>query len=135
MKRSRSSGLNIQEVPIDNLAYIGDAVYELYIRKKVLTEHRAKAGRLHYLAVHFARASFQAKAAVNIRPYLTEAEENILRRGRNANHGTMAKHASPQEYAWASALEALIGYLHLSNQDKRLEEIMTLIIIEGEKNG
>lgn len=126
--------MEIKHIPCDKLAYIGDAVFELYIRKKVLLEVPGKANTLHRAAVHYVRAKFQANAAVNIQDSLTEEELNILRRGRNANQGAIAKHASPQEYRWATALETLIGYLYLSEQEQRLEEILSLVIEEGEKD-
>ncbi len=121
----------ISQLPIQSLAYIGDAVYELYVREVILEQHPAKPGRLHGLSIQFAKARFQAKAAVWLMDRLDEHEKNILLRGRNADPGAMAKHATPQEYRWASGLESLIGYLYLSGQKERLQEILKLIMEVG----
>ncbi len=118
------------QLPAPTLAYIGDAVYELYVREEMLKRHRTKASRLHYLSVHYVRAQFQAEAAVRILPQLSEKEENILLRGRNANQGATAKHAAPQEYRWASGLETLIGYLYLAGKKERLQELLPAILHE-----
>ncbi|WP_276641489.1 Mini-ribonuclease 3 [Trichococcus flocculiformis] len=121
----------VSQMPVQTLAYIGDAVYELFVRQLVLSKHRAKPGRLHSLSIQYAKAVYQAAAALRILDLLTETEKNILLRGRNADPGTIAKNASPQEYRWASGLESLLGYLHLSGEHERLEELLLLIVEEG----
>ncbi len=124
----------VGQLPAQSLAYIGDAVYELYVRGAVLEKFRSKPGKLHAMSIRYAQAKFQAKAALNLQAELTEEEKAILLRGRNANPGTMAKHASPQEYRWASGLETLIGYLYLSDRKKRLEELLPRIIEAGQED-
>lgn len=120
----------VTQLPASTLAYIGDAVYELYVRETMLSRSKAKSGRLHALSVHYVKAKYQAAAAVRILPQLSEKEENVLLRGRNADPGAMPKHAAPQEYRWATGLEALIGYLYLSGEEARLQEVLALIMDE-----
>ena len=84
-------------------------------------------GRLHDLAVEQVRASYQSRAVDVIEPMLTEKESDILRRGRNAGGISVPKSAKPSEYRRATALEALFGYLSLSGQQERIEELFTAI--------
>lgn len=120
------------QLPAQTLAYIGDAVYELYVRERMLARHAAKAGKLHALSIRYAKATYQAAAAVRLLPELPEKEQNILLRGRNADPGSMAKHASPQEYRWATGLEALIGYLYLAGETERLNALLPAILQEDQ---
>lgn len=117
-------------LPAQTLAYIGDAVYELYVRNEMLKRHHVKSGRLHALSIHYVRAKYQAEAAVRLLPELKENEKNILLRGRNADPGSVAKHASPQEYRWASGLESLIGYLYLAGEEERLKVLLAAVLNE-----
>lgn len=109
------------------LAFYGDCVYELLVRREVVLRGNTSAGRLHDLAVEQVRASYQSKAVEVIEPLLTEREADILRRGRNAGGISVPKSAKPSEYRRATALEALFGYLSLSGQDGRIEELFTEI--------
>lgn len=109
------------------LAFYGDSVYETMVRKRVVTEHQTNAGRLHELAVERVRASYQSEAVSVIEPMLTEREADILRRGRNAGGISVPKSAKPSEYRRATALEALFGYLSLTGQEERLEELFNAI--------
>jgi ribonuclease-3 family protein len=108
------------------LAYIGDTVWDLLVRRSLLTGGW-KAGMLHKQAVKQVNAAAQAEAMRVIRPHLTEAEEDIVRRGSNAH----AKHAAPKnqdpaDYSLATGLEALMGYLYLSGQMERIGEIFDI---------
>lgn len=108
------------------LAYIGDTVWDLLVRRSLLTGGW-KAGMLHKQAVKLVNAAAQAEAMRAIRPHLTEAEEDIVRRGSNAH----AKHAAPKnqdpaDYSLATGLEALMGYLYLSGQMERIGEIFDI---------
>ena len=103
------------------LAFYGDCVYEVVLRGNT------NAGRLHDLAVEQVRASYQSRAVDVIEPMLTEKESDILRRGRNAGGISVPKSAKPSEYRRATALEALFGYLSLSGQQERIEELFTAI--------
>lgn len=109
------------------LAFYGDSVYEVLVRGRVVTRHQTNAGRLHELAVERVRASYQSEAVNVIEPLLSEREADILRRGRNAGGISVPKSAKPSEYRRATALEALFGYLSLSGQDDRAEELFEAI--------
>lgn len=109
------------------LAFYGDSVYEVMVRRYVVIRHQTNAGRLHELAVERVRASFQSNAVGIIKPLLTEREANILRRGRNAGGISVPKSAKPSEYRRATALEALFGYLSLIGAEDRLNELFEAI--------
>ena len=110
------------------LAFYGDSVYETMVRNHIVLNHRTNAGRLHELAVERVRASYQSEAVGVIEPLLNEREADILRRGRNAGGISVPKSAKPSEYRRATALEALFGYLSLTGQQERLEELFNTII-------
>ena len=103
-----------------SLAYVGDAVYELVIRTVIVEKGDASAKKMNREAVGFARASAQAALIRAIAEDLTEEEREIARRGRNANPGTRAKHASMSDYRQATALETLVGWLYLKGETARL---------------
>ena len=109
------------------LAFFGDSVYEQLVRREVVLRGNAGAGRLHDLAVERVRASYQSQAVGVIEPMLTEREADILRRGRNAGGISVPKSARPYEYRRATALETLFGYLSLSGQDERIEQLFSAI--------
>ena len=109
------------------LAFYGDCVYELLVRRRVVLKGSTSAGRLHDLAVKQVRAAYQSQAVAVIEPMLTEREADILRRGRNAGGISVPKSAKPSEYRRATALETLFGYLSLTGQDERTEELFNVI--------
>ena len=109
------------------LAFYGDSVYETLVRERIVTRHHTNAGKLHELAVARVRASFQAEAVSVIEPLLTEAEADILRRGRNAGGISVPKSAKPSEYRRATALETMFGYLSLTGQEERLKQLFGAI--------
>jgi len=100
------------------LAYIGDAVYELYTRTK-LCKSPALTKNLHRKAVALVRAGAQAAAAERTLPHLTDEERAVYMRGRNASPHTLAKSANRAEYMSATGIEALFGWLYLSGQHER----------------
>jgi ribonuclease-3 family protein len=108
---------------ISRLAYIGDAVFELYIRMALAARSDAASGRLHGQSVHYVSAEAQAEALESIKAALTEKEASLVRRGRNAKAHSMPKHADPAVYRLATGFEALIGYLYLDGQDERVNEL------------
>lgn len=113
----------IVEIPVQDLAYVGDAVYELYVRQTCLLKFKLKPAELNRIVVKYVNARFQAEAANKIADVLTEEEANILRRGRNANPGTKAKNATIGDYRMASGLETLVGFIYLKQDFARLEEL------------
>ena len=106
------------------LAFIGDAVYETFIRTKILLKANTSAHKLHKAAVSYVRASAQSDAIKELAPLLTTEEEDIFKRGRNAHSASVPKNADVTEYRAATGFEALLGYLHLSGQTQRLDFLM-----------
>ena len=113
------------------LAYIGDAVYEVYVRVYIAKKGEIKTNALHKASISFVSAHAQSDILEEIEDSLTEEELNIVRRGRNAHSNTIPKNASIADYKKATAFEALIGYLFLKNDINRLEEIIKITL---EKN-
>ena len=105
-----------------SLAYIGDAVYELYVRQNILAQS-VKAHNLHYLGVSRVNNNTQASLLMKIEPELTEMEQSVVRRGRNAK-GIVPKNADVQTYRKSTALEALVGYLYLNGEEERLRWVL-----------
>ncbi|WP_200792801.1 Mini-ribonuclease 3 [Caldanaerobius fijiensis] len=124
-------------IPPLALAYIGDSVYELYIREKLLLSGVTNVRRLHGKAVGYVKAKAQAEGLRRIMDILTEEELNVVKRGRNAKSYTVPKNADVQDYRHATGLEALIGYLYLKGDTDRLMFLMEQLIsnIDDEKKG
>lgn len=106
------------------LAYIGDAVYDLIFRTAVVGGGNAPVNKLHQKTIQYVKAPAQAALIESILALLSEEEAAVYRRGRNAKPYTMAKNATMGEYKKATGLEALIGYLYLSNQMDRALELI-----------
>ncbi len=115
------------------LAHVGDAVYELMVRALLAGEGTQTAKNLHILTTRYVCASFQSVAAGKILPLLDEEESTIFRHGRNAKPKTIPRSATVGEYAYATALEALFGWLFLQKRYDRLNELFS-IISEGFPN-
>lgn len=107
-------------------AYVGDCVYELYVRTKLVNETKLKPHALHIEAIKHVKAKAQAETLNNIYDELTEKEKDIVRRGRNAENHHLPKNSNIQDYMYATAFEALIGYLYLTKQNDRLREILDI---------
>ena len=108
-------------------AYIGDAVYELFIRNKLINETNMKPHKLHIEAIKYVKAKSQAEKLNQIYEFLTDEEKDIVRRGRNTQNHHLPKNSNVQEYMYATAFEALIGYLYLTKQNARLRELFANI--------
>lgn len=119
---------DIREVPTSALAYVGDAVYELYVRSHIVSRNGGQSGVLHRKAVKYVSATAQAHAIRILHDELTEEEQNVFRRGKNGHQGSMAKNASPADYKYATGLETLIGYLYLDGREERLDELLHRIM-------
>ena len=102
------------------LAYIGDAVYEILIRTKVVNGGNVQVNKLHRRSAELVKAASQAKIIMALEEELTEEEHSVYKRGRNAKSASMAKNASMMDYRMATGFEALVGYLYLSEQYERL---------------
>lgn len=116
------------------LAYIGDGVYEMFIRTAVLKKGNAPVNKLHKSAKEWVRAGTQAKIYHLIEPQLSEKEKNILRRGRNAKSISAPKNADITEYRHATGLEALIGYLYIEGNIERIKELIYLGLTQIQTN-
>ena len=109
-------------------AYIGDSVYELYIREFLVNTTKLKPHKLHIEAIKYVKAQSQAEILEKIENKLTEHEIEIVKRGRNAENHHLPKNATVQEYMYSTGFESLIGYLYLTKQDERLKEILDFCI-------
>lgn len=106
------------------LAYIGDAIYEIIIRTMVVSKGDRQVGKLHKESSELVKASTQAEISKSLKDILTEEEERVFKRGRNAKSFTTAKNASMSDYRTATGFEALMGYLYLSHQSDRMLELI-----------
>ena len=109
-------------------AYVGDAVYELFIRNYLIDTTELKPNKLHREATKFVKASAQAHILENLMEYLTDEEKEIVRRGRNTQNHHLPKNAEPSDYMYSTAFEGLFGYLYLTKQEKRLNELLSKTI-------
>ena len=114
------------------LAFIGDCVYELFIREFLVTQANRPTHELHARKVKFVNASAQAEAYKSIEPILTEKEVSIYKRGRNAHTNHTPKNMSSSDYHAATGFEALFGFLYLEGKIDRLRELFTVILKDGE---
>ena len=115
-------------LPALTLAYLGDTVYDLYVRTALAETLRLPMRTLHLEAAKHVCAAGQAAAYRRIAGSLTEAEQAAFRRGRNAHSGTVPKHADVRDYRVATGLEALLGHLYLLGEDDRIGELMRLAL-------
>ena len=107
-------------------AYVGDCIYELYIRTDLVNKTKLKPHKLHIETIKYVKAKAQADILKRIGENLTEKELEIVRRGRNAENHHLPKNADPADYMYSTAFEGLIGYLYLTKQDERLKEIFKM---------
>ena len=105
-------------------AYVGDSVYELFIRKHLVQTTNLKPHKLHIETIKYVKAKAQAELLREIEPMLTDKEKDIVRRTRNTENHHLPKNANPTDYMYATAFEGLIGYLYLAEEKERLKEIL-----------
>lgn len=112
------------------LAYMGDAVYEMHVREYLLRTGQVKPNRLHQKAITFVSGKSQAYVILHwlAEGFLSEEEERVAARGRNAKSGSIPKNTSVQTYRYSTAFEALIGYHYLLENQERLTELMQTAI-------
>ena len=113
-------------------AYMGDAVYEKFVREYVIKQGLCKNGLLHKKSIKYVSAKGQASILRKIEENLNEEEKDIVRRGRNANPHSTAKNADIVEYKYATGFEALIGFLYLTEEEERLQEIINMAVRLGD---
>ncbi len=117
------------------LAYVGDAVFEIYIRQRLVAGSSRKPHELHRAATRYVSAAAQAKLLRRWQPLLTEEEADIVRRGRNTKSGQPPRNADPADYRQATALECLVGYLYYNGAKERLEQLIGLVFEEADPIG
>ncbi|MGM9988774.1 MAG: Mini-ribonuclease 3 [Bacillaceae bacterium] len=117
------------------LAYLGDGVYELFIRAHLLSQGSIRPNQLHKQATKFVSAKSQARVLYHLFDLgmLTEEEEGVVRRGRNAKSGSVPKNTDVQTYRYSTAFEALIGYHYILGNEARMSEIVEIAISFVEK--
>ncbi len=114
----------VNQMPPLTWAYIGDAIYEIYIRENLVNTTKLKPHKLHLESIKYVKASSQAATLKKIENMLTEEEKEIVRRTRNTKNHHLPKNANVNDYMYATAFEGLIGYLYLINRKERLKEIL-----------
>ena len=119
MPRERARGMNAVV-----LAFVGDAVWSLYVRESLVFEADYKTGTLQKLASERVSAKGQAQLWESVEPLLTEEEREVFRRGRNAKKPTKSKNASVAEYNISTGVEAVIGFLYLVGDYARIDELI-----------
>ena len=122
-----NSEIDIHEQSPISLAFVGDGVFEVLVRTRLVERTRLVPNQLHAHAVRLVSAKGQAVALEVVEPLLTEQEQGVVRRGKNSSKATVSKHATPQEYRASTALEALFGWLYLQNETARIEQLFNLI--------
>ena len=115
---------DVRELSSLTLAFIGDSVYELFVRTKILSGGNRPAGELHKIAVGYVKAKAQSTAMHALLDNLSDEEAEIFKRGRNTNIHTVPKNADMNDYRTATGLEALIGYLYITGNTERLNKIL-----------
>ncbi len=114
----------IKMMNANKLAYIGDSIYEMYIRTYIINNYRLNAHEMNKKAVTFVKASAQSDIVNYLMDSLNEKERAVVMRGRNVKINSSPKNAELRDYRMATGLEALIGYLYLTSDIKRIEELI-----------
>lgn len=112
------------------LAYLGDAVYELLVRTYLIEKRNVSVNKLHKEAVKYVKAEAQANILFSLEDELTEEEWTIVKRGRNAKSGSVPKNANLSDYKYATGFEALIGYLYIIGEIDRIFEFFSRITLD-----
>lgn len=119
--------INVSLYSTPSLAFLGDAVYSLMAREFLMKKANCPANKLHKLSLDFVSASAQAKAVLALKPFLSEEEEAVYKRGRNTQIAHKPKNQTDADYHSATGLEVLFGHLYLTYQNDRLKELFNII--------
>ncbi len=122
--------VNAKQLSPLNLAFVGDAIYEIFVREMLVCNANRPVNDLHRESVKYVSAQAQTAAFEKIKDILTEEETAQFKRGRNAKVGHSPKSATDAEYHTATGMEALFGYLYLTEQQERIKELFNIIIKE-----
>ena len=122
--------MNLKEINVLVLAYLGDAIYEYYVRNYLIDKKIANVNDLQNNAINYVSANAQAKYLTEMldQEFLTEEEIDVVKRARNYKTTSHPKNCDIITYKYATGLEALIGYLYLDNNKERIDEIMDFIL-------
>ena len=129
------NNIDLGTISMQTLAFIGDSVYNVYIRTYLASVSNVQTGKLHIKSIKYVSARGQAKTIDKLMDSLSEEETNIYKRGRNTNIHTVSKNVDVVEYKKSTGFEALIGYLYITKNTKRLEEIVKFSIDYINKEG
>ena len=124
--------MELREISVAALAYLGDSVIELCVRRHLVERGLSTSAHLNEAALSFVRAGAQAEAMKRLIPHLSEEEDRYFRRGRNMGHSSVPKRATVSEYRAATGMEVLFGYLHLTGQNDRIAELFSLAYPQSE---
>lgn len=134
MGKLQDTGIKLNELSPLPLAFVGDGVFDLLVRKYLIIKGNCPVKKLHNRAVAMVNCAAQARYLREVlMPVLTERELELCKRGRNAHVGHIPKNAAKADYHHATALECLFGYLYLNDDKERIEQLFDLII-SGEMN-
>ncbi|KEO81715.1 Mini-ribonuclease 3 [Tumebacillus flagellatus] len=124
------------EMPGLALAYMGDAVWEMFVRQHLLCKGEMQPNRLHKYATHYVKAKSQADVLHYLTESLSEEELAVVKRGRNAKSGSTPKNGDIIDYRYATGFESLLGYLYLHGRFDRLQELASRSIewLESQDN-
>lgn len=121
---------DVRQMPAISLAFVGDGIYDLYIRARLVDKHpRANSNYLNRLKVKCVKADAQAAIAHVLMPQLDDEELAVLKRGRNVKSATVPKNAKLSDYKYATGFETLLGYLFLLDRHERLKQIMDMAYV------
>ena len=134
MERFYNKDCDVNNLSPLTLAFMGDTVFDLFVRERLICQANRPVNKLHNLASKTVNAASQAKAVKKIMDLLTEEEQAVFRRGRNCHTNHKAKNAAEGDYHYATGFEALFGYLYLKGNMERLRELFNLIIEEENEN-
>ena len=123
--------ISTENISTAALAYLGDSVVELCVRSYLVSLGISNAGKLNERALEFVRAKAQCAALKRILPHLTEEENSVYRRGRNIDHHSIPKSASPVEYKEATGFETVFGYLYITGKQDRIDELFALAYLDS----
>ena len=118
------NNIDMQTISEQTLAFIGDAVYNVYVRSYLASVSTAKAGQLHVMSIKYVSGKGQAQTIDKLMDMLTDEEIAIYKRGRNTNIATVSKNVDVVEYKKATGFECLIGYLYIKKENARLDELV-----------
>ena len=127
MERLYNADCDPKQLSPLTLAFIGDGVFDLFVRERLVCRGNCPVNALHKSAVTQVCCSAQAEASKKLLPLLTEVEAEVFRRGRNAHTNHVPKNSSVADYHAATAFEALFGYVYLTGNMERLREIFKIM--------